>query len=89
MATTQVPHISILRRGFMLTMQKPRMTLSAASAISVAPRILSHITGKERDPESGNDYMFARCLRYKLSLEDRRVVPAWSSAHLLSSSQPS
>jgi hypothetical protein len=50
------------------------MTLSAASAIGVAPCILSHIAGKESNTEFGNDRMFDRCLRYKLSIEDRRVV---------------
>jgi hypothetical protein len=36
------------------------MTLTAACEFSLASAVLPHSTGKERDTESGNDYMFAR-----------------------------
>jgi len=51
-------------------------TLSAACAFSVASGVPSPFTGKERDAESGNDYMFAR---YYNSATGRFLSPDWSA----------
>jgi RHS repeat-associated protein len=53
-----------------------RMTVSAACALSEASVVWPHSTGKERDTESGNDYMFAR---YYNSATGRFLSPDWSA----------
>ena len=52
------------------------MTQFVADALSPAPALPSHFTGKERDTESGNDYMFAR---YYNSATGRFLSPDWSA----------
>jgi RHS repeat-associated protein len=52
------------------------MTPSAALASSVASDVAPRSTGKERDTESGNDYMFAR---YYNSATGRFLSPDWSA----------
>ena len=52
------------------------MTPSAACAFSVASGAPPHSTGKERDTESGNDYMFAR---YYNSATGRFLSPDWDA----------
>ena len=52
------------------------MTLSAACAFRAASVVQPHSTGKERDTESGNDYMFAR---YYNSVTGRFLSPDWSA----------
>jgi RHS repeat-associated protein len=53
-----------------------RMTLSPTRTCSAASGIVAHSTGKERDAESGNDYMFAR---YYNSATGRFLSPDWSA----------
>ena len=52
------------------------MMHSAACSFSAASVVLPHSTGKERDAESGNDYMFAR---YYNSATGRFLSPDWSA----------
>ena len=52
------------------------MTYGTACAFGEASAAQPRSSGKERDPESGNDYMFAR---YYNSATGRFLSPDWSA----------